>query len=110
MPLNLPAEVAAGIRHVIDDIHLRSPETKILLHGILPRGAKAAAKRNAQVNALISQFHDGERIHFLDFGDQFRLSDGSVSPVLLPDLLHPSEEGYRVWAEAIRAKLAELTQ
>jgi lysophospholipase L1-like esterase len=109
MPLNAPEEVAAGIRFIIDEIHLRSPETKILLHGILPRGAKAAARRNTQVNALISQFHDGERIHFLDFGDQFLLPDGRVSPELMPDLLHLSESGYRIWADAIREKLAELT-
>jgi lysophospholipase L1-like esterase len=110
MPFNPPEEVAAGVRHIIDDIHLRSPETKILLHGILPRGAKNPAHRNAQVNTLISQFHDGERIHYLDIGNQFLLPDGSVSPVLMPDLLHLSEDGYRIWADAIRAKLAELTQ
>jgi lysophospholipase L1-like esterase len=26
----------------------------------------------------------------------------------MPDLLHPNEEGYRRWAEALEPKLAEL--
>jgi beta-glucosidase len=27
---------------------------------------------------------------------------------IMPDYLHPNEEGYRVWAEAIEPKVAEL--
>jgi lysophospholipase L1-like esterase len=106
---NPPSEVAAGIRKIIDVILEKSPATHVLIQAILPRGGAKAAANNAQVNAEIAKFHDGSRVHFLDFGPLFLDADGNIDRVLMPDLLHLSEEGYQVWADAIREPLAILT-
>jgi lysophospholipase L1-like esterase len=47
-------------------------------------------------------------IHYLDIGDKFIDADGSISKEIMPDYLHLSPKGYRIWAEAIEPKLIEL--
>ena len=33
---------------------------------------------------------------------QLMQEDGTLSEEVFPDLLHPNEKGYRVWAEAVK--------
>ena len=111
---NSPEEVAKGIRNIIDAIHKRSPDTKILLLAIFPRGATEAnnpgrAKNNA-VNALIAKFDDGKKVHFFDINAKFLQPDGTLTKEIMPDLLHPREKGYQIEADAIRDKLASLVK
>lgn len=35
-------------------------------------------------------------------------SDGTLSKEIMPDYLHLSFDGYRIWAESIESKVAEL--
>ena len=35
-------------------------------------------------------------------------SNGSISPSIMPDALHLSEAGYKIWANAIEPRLKEL--
>ncbi len=106
---NPPEQVAAGIWKIIRAIHLRSPQTKVLLLSIFPRGDSRADANNRQVNSVISQFHDGNRIHYLNIRNRFLTKDGQVTRAIMPDYLHLSAKGYRIWAEAIRAKVAQLS-
>lgn len=105
---NTPERIASGIEKIIDAIHSRSPDTKILLHAIFPRGAIEPNKKNEQVNALIANFEDGRRVHFMNINKAFLGPTGTVSRATMPDLLHLSTDGYRAWANAIRPKLQEL--
>ena len=43
--LNTPDEIAAGVTAICDEIHQRSPASRILLLGIFPRGATPDANR-----------------------------------------------------------------
>jgi len=106
-----PAETAGGIRQILDLIADRSPETKILLLGIFPRGEKpddAMRRNNEAVNALAAKFADGDRVQYLDVAKSFLAEDGTLLKSLMPDLLHPNTEGYRLWARAIEDKLCAL--
>jgi N-acetylglucosamine-6-sulfatase len=109
---NSPEEVAAGIRNIISAIHKRSAETKILLLGIFPRGAGDANNpgrdKNKAVNAIISKFHDGNKIHYLDFGTKFLEPDGTLTKEIMPDLLHLNAKSYQIWADAIAPSLEKL--
>lgn len=109
---NSPEEVAAGIRNIISAIHKRSADTKILLLGIFPRGAGDANNpgrdKNKAVNAIISKFHDGNKIHYLDFGAKFLESDGTLTKEIMPDLLHLNAKSYQIWADAIAPSLEKL--
>jgi lysophospholipase L1-like esterase len=43
----------------------------------------------------------GETTHFLDINAVFTQADSSLSPEMLPDQLHLTELGYRLWAQAM---------
>jgi len=104
-----PAEVAAGIKAIIDLIQAKQPQAKILLLGIFPRGEKPNPGREkiAAVNDLISKFAGGV-VHYMDIGDKFLEADKSISKEVMHDSLHLAPKGYDIWADAIGDKVKEL--
>ncbi len=106
-----PQEVAAGVARILEILEQRLPETKVVLHGIFPRGEDRfdlMRLNNVAINQQIRRLADGERVHFLEIGEQFLEPDGTISEEIMPDRLHLSEAGYRRWAEALEPKLKEL--
>lgn len=101
-----PAEdVAAGIKASLDAIREKQPEAKVLLMPIFPRDKTPTNERrvkNEKVNEIIKTFADGEKIVWLDFNKKLTEEDGTLSETVFPDLLHPNEKGYRVWAEELK--------
>jgi beta-glucosidase len=105
-----PEETAAGVQAIVTLLRARLPETKILLLGIFPRGATSSdsiRRVNESINARLHGFADGQHVHYLDLGHLFLDRDGRLKQNLMPDLLHPNEQGYRVWAEGMEAQLKE---
>lgn len=105
-------ETAAGVRAIIDELQARTPETKILLLAIFPRGETPddpLRQLNTQINEILATYADGERVFFQDINEVFLNEDGRLPQSIMPDLLHPNAEGYRRWAEAIKPTLTRLT-
>ncbi len=102
---NTPAEVAEGIDAICQEIQKRSPESRIILMAIFPRGEKATDPLRAPIEAtnrfLAELFGRSPGITYLDIGRQFLAPDGSLRPGLMLDDTHPSDEGYRLWAGAL---------
>lgn len=110
---NSPEQIAAGIKNIIAAIHQRSPDTKVLLLAIFPRGpnpADANRVKNEKVNAIIAKFDDGKKVHFFDIGAKFLTADGTLEKSVMPDLLHLNPASYKIEADAIREKLASLVK
>jgi lysophospholipase L1-like esterase len=110
---NTNADVLAGMKLVIEEIRKRQPQAKLLLMGIFPRGRKADDPYRApikEINAELAKYDDGKNIFFMDIGDKFLASDGSIPMDVFPDApaLHPNEKGYQIWADAIIGKVKEL--
>ena len=106
-----PRTTAAGIKRNIDELHRRLPDTKILLLAIFPRDEKPDSqlrKLNEQVNAIISGFADNRKIFFLNINQAFLAAGGTLSKDIMPDLLHPNEKGYEIWANAMEPELQRL--
>ncbi len=105
-------EIAKGITKIVQTIREKTPNTKILLLAVFPRGMKSNEQREKlqQVNSVISKLDDGKNVFFLDIGQKFMQADGSISQEIMPDYLHLSPKGYQIWADAISPKLAELTK
>jgi beta-glucosidase len=105
-----PENTAAGVRAIVELIKTKLPETRILLLGILPRQPDYdwIAEAIQRTNALLREMADGRQVRFLDFGAKLLQPDGSLSREIMPDLLHPSQAGYQVWADAIREPLREM--
>ncbi len=110
---NSPEQIANGIKAIIEAIHKRTPDTKVLLLAIFPRGATPADAnrvKNEKVNALIAKFDDGKKVHFFDIGAKFLKPDGTLEKSVMPDLLHLNAASYQIEADAIREKLASLVK
>lgn len=112
---NSPEDTAQGIKAILTKIHGQHPQTKILLLAVFPRGAdKTDAKRqtNEKVNGIIKGFADGRRVYWLDINKVFleKDSEETLPRSVMPDLLHPNEEGYRRWAEAVVPVIKRLVR
>lgn len=106
-----PREVAEGIEEILEILAQKSPETKVLLLGVFPRGEDSMDQQrlnNVAINQHIRRLADDDRIHFMDLSQVFLRADEVLPIELMPDLLHLSSEGYRLWAEAMEPKLREL--
>lgn len=104
-------QTAAGVQAILTVLRMRLPETKILLLGIFPRGATATdplRQLNRTINERLREFADRQNVFYLDIGSRFLDAEGGLKADLMPDLLHPSEAGYRVWAEAMESQLKLL--
>ena len=110
-------QISEGVEAIVKEIHKRSPKTKVLLLAIFPRAtgnnkdaqALITAKLNA-INARISKLDDGGKtVKFMNIGKKFLAEDGSIPKEIMPDQLHLSPKGYRIWADAVTPALKELT-
>lgn len=109
-PRNTPAEIVEGVITVVQDLRGDFPAAKILLLAIFPRGEKDSMQRKqvAEVNQSIAKLHDGTHVHYLDIGAEFLDAEGNIPKDIMPDLLHPHEKGYGIWADAIREPVKRL--
>ena len=107
-----PAEdTALGIKFILSELKQRLPKTKVLLLGIFPRDAGNDGKhrvRNTEINNLIKQYADNQRVYYLDISGKFLKEDGSLPKEIMPDLLHPNATGYQIWAEAMEPMIEKL--
>jgi len=102
---------AAGIQRIVLELRARLPKTRVLLLAVFPRDEQPDSplrRLNDQINGLISGLADGDRVVFLNINPQLMNPDGTLSKDILPDLLHLSERGYRIWAERITPTLRRL--
>jgi beta-glucosidase len=92
-----PAAVAEGIRADLLYLRQRLPAARILLLGLLPRGAAPDSRYRpaiAAVNRLIRHCGDGRAVIFADIGGLLLDRDGRLAPAVSPDRLHFSAVGY----------------
>ncbi len=110
-PDEKPEWVSSGIRKIVQTIHQKLPDTKVLLLGIFPArnpGNHPARAKITEVNKLIAKLDDGGKTRFLDIGKIFLTADGEVNTDLMPDALHPNAKGYKLWYEAMIPTLTEM--
>ncbi len=98
-------QIAEGIKVLVAEYLKRCPEAHLLLLGVFPRAELATDPVRAKIIAInqeIAKLDDGKRVTYLDIGAKFLGSDGSLSTEIMPDRLHPSAQGYQIWADAIQ--------
>ena len=103
--------VAQGIFQIVTRLHQLSPRSRILLLGILPRGATAQDPTRAsvaRVNRLIAACADGQRVFFADPGSMLVDAVGNLPDWVAYDRLHLSMVGYALMAAAIEPRLREI--
>lgn len=104
-------ETSLGVEFILSELKNRLPKTKVLLLAVFPRDETPTGKhriRNDEVNERIRKFADDERVFFLDIGDKFLDENGTLPKSIMPDLLHPNTNGYKIWAEAMEPMIKKL--
>jgi beta-glucosidase len=104
-------DIVAGITADVNIIHEKLPNSKILLLAVFPRSPKASDPVRAklkEVNEEISKLDGKDNVTYLDIGQKFLDKDGNLPKEIMPDYLHPHEEGYGIWAEAMGSTLEKL--
>lgn len=108
---NTPDEIAEGVEAIVTLLRKELPEMKVLILAIFSRGPNNDDPRrqvNEKTNAIIEKLADGKMVHFLNINDKFLEEDGTLPKEIMPDLLHPKEKGYAIWAEAVEPTIAKL--
>lgn len=103
------AATLLGIQRVVAVLREQCPDARILLLDVFPRGERFNPMRGdiAQINQALTRLDDGAHVRCLRIGDRFVEQDGSIQKEIMPDFLHLSEAGYRIWTDALLPHLRE---
>jgi lysophospholipase L1-like esterase len=99
-----PENVALGIALAVRTIRQRSPDSRILLVGILPRGAEPTDPLRpieAEVNELIAHCADGAHVFYADVSRLMVDAQGRLSDQVSFDFVHPTWVGYGILAAGL---------
>jgi lysophospholipase L1-like esterase len=107
------ADITRGLRALVDLCRAKAPNATIVLTGIFPRNDKPATA--AQINAEIARinenlvhFADGKSIRYVNVNDKLADASGTLRAGMTVDGLHPTLEGYQIWADALKPILTEV--
>jgi beta-glucosidase len=115
--------IADGIKAIVCELRKKLPNTKILVLGIFPRGSVEQRKGETyyetapyndqwakidRINKLTSRIADNKMIYYLNINKVFLNEKGEVTRKALPDLLHPGEKGFQLWAQAMEPTVKKL--
>ncbi len=116
---NSAEEIADGIKAIVAELRSKLPKTKILLLAVFPRGDGSAAQdatesalnpKIGQINERIQSLDDGKMVAYLDIGPKFLAANGKLPKEIMPDYLHLSLKGYRIWADATEPTLWKMME
>lgn len=101
-------ETFVGIQKIISELRLRLPQSKIMLHSLLPRGVQELDQKNRIVNKSLPELADNKNVFFINLYDKFLNADGSQNMKLYyHDGVHLSDQGYFVWANAMETFISK---
>jgi beta-glucosidase len=110
---NTPEQIAEGIKVIVERLRKKLPKMKVLVLGIFPRGTNDSDKRrqvNMATNKIVEKMADGKMVHYLNIGEKFLDDKRVLHRKIMPDLLHLTEGGYKIWAEAIEPTVSRLME
>lgn len=107
-------EIVANYTAILVSIRANLPEAEVTCLSVLPMDARVEdwgidlAKSTARIkelNGRIKPLAEGKGYRFVDLFPLFADENDHMIPEYVYDGLHPSAEGYSVWAEALKPYL-----
>jgi lysophospholipase L1-like esterase len=103
------ADISRGIATLVAACREKAPFAKIILTGIFPRNDNIAVMPEInRINDNIARLADGDTVRFININDRLADADGHLFDGMTVDRLHLSQQGYQVWADALKPILTEL--
>jgi len=106
---NSAAEIAEGIRAILQRLRAKAPDARIILMAVFPREHRPDHPRRAhiaEINQLLVELGQIPGITFLDLGPKMLQPDGILPSEIMADFCHPTEKGYQIWGDALAPLLA----
>jgi len=107
---NAADDVTRGIEAIVRAMQSKAPEATIILTAIFPRNDNLAALPLIEkINANLARLA-GPKIRFLNINDKLADGEGRLFEGMMNarDQLHPTLQGYQVWADALKPIFTEL--
>ncbi len=101
------ADVTRGVTAIVNLFREKTPDAVIILTAIFPRNIEVLPEIQ-RINANLEKLADGRAVRFLNINDKLADADGRLLPGMTVDGLHPSVQGYQVWADALKPMLTEI--
>ena len=105
-----PAGIATGLEAVLRLMQSKAPGATIILTAIFPRNDNIEVMPVIdRINANLAHLADGKKIRYLNINRKLADENGKLFDGMMNrDSLHPSLQGYQVWADALKPLLLEL--
>ena len=102
--------ITQGLEAIIKACEKSAPNATLILMGIFPRNDNLAVIPTIhQINRNLARLADGRKIRYLDINDRLADKQGRLFPGMMnADQLHPTLQGYQLWADALKPLLTEL--
>ncbi len=113
---NTAEEIAEGVMTVVARLHDAFPSATIVTMNMLPREAHPDGPLRNKVDAgrvaiaKAAKAETGKWFVFIDIGEKFLLKDNTIPRSLLGDGTHPTENGYKIWAESLRPIIRKVVR
>lgn len=98
-----PEFVAGNIVKIAQNIHQRSPETKIYVQTILPSASTSIVSTIQQTNALLVSSASANNYTLINLHALFADANDVIKPEYTTDGTHLTEAAYTVWINAEKA-------
>lgn len=106
-----PEEVLTLFKFAVKQIRKKYPDTPVFFIEITPTNSRWKAWPNiSKANNLIKAWSDTQRhVHFIATSHRFLNEEGKPrSNLFIDDQLHLNRDGYKLWAEIIRAEMDKI--
>ena len=105
------ANVTKGLETIVRVMQSKAPGAIIILTAIFPRNDNMDVLPEIdKINANLAKMADGRKIRYLNINDKLADPNGKLRAGMMNerDKLHPTVNGYQVWADALKPLLNEL--
>lgn len=90
----------ANYETILDRIALESPDTRVYVQSVMPRGAEYRARVDT-LNREIQRLATERGLPWIDLGPLLVDDDGSMRNDLSDDELHLNRKGYEIWRDVL---------
>jgi lysophospholipase L1-like esterase len=108
---NTAAEIAGGVRAVVEKLRAKLPQTRVLVLGVLPFGTPDDLGRSKvqEINSHAAALDDGAMVKFVDIGPKLLQKDAKLlGEAYMADNLHLTPKGYETLAKELAPVVAEM--
>lgn len=104
------ADITRGIQAVVETVRAKAPDAAIILTGLFLRNDNMAfVPVIREINRNLAAKAAEWKVRFVDVNERLGDANGKLFDGMMnADKLHPAEQGYQVWADALKPVLHEL--